>query len=873
MAEELGAILRDLRRQARLTQEQVAAKSGVSVSTIRRLENNRSTDHRMGTVNLLADALGAGPEDRLRLAATLAKASPESIPASAGAFTAPVPEPGLPDPALPGPTSEPMDGAARFPLPSARGSAARMSGVLTDAAEELAREVRRRWKIEEGQRRVHDPFPLPVSWHRAPAGLTDHPENIQRLQPGAEAGSRADLSGDLRDIARTYLGIESRRLVVLGRAGSGKSILAIRLVLDLLEAPAAGSPTVSGRVPVIFSLGSWDPTATALRDWLTDLLLRDHAHLIRRVPGGATLADALVDADLVLPVLDGFDEIAEGLRPAALEALNATSLPLVLTSRRAEFAEAVHTGGTPLVWAEAVELVDLTPREVGDYLPRTSRPVTVQERDGRVWDLVMAELHRQDTRASGNLSRVLSTPLMVVLARTMYSETAGTDPAELLDTTRFPTEHALEEHLLAGFVPTVYRRRAAARASGGSPGRGRTHDPEDVLRWLGHLAHHMGRLEDRDQQDLAWWRLGESLPRSRRTLTVMLACALALTGSAWFVGLLALPFGSSTVAVGLGAILLDGVLFGPVMGITFGSVYWIMARPGGTAFEPSHVRLRLPGIRNPGSPRIGRSPLRTFASRSWTGLLGGFVTGVGYACTLALERALYHGAPLVDAAVIEGAFVNMLGFGLIFGSVIGLLFGLVAALEAPLDIATAATPAGLLSANRQAVIRQLLVLVPAITVAIALGGRLIVDLLENFLGPLNWDLSDGFFIGAVGGLGGALSYALGFTAWGQWVIFTRVWLPLTGRLPWNTAVFLDDAYRRGVLRQAGAVYQFRHSRLQHHLADLFRRRHTDYAQATFTAHSPAPGSGDAAPADAAHKPEGEATGRTGAGPRGPRSED
>jgi hypothetical protein len=33
------------------------------------------------------------------------------------------------------------------------------------------------------------------------------------------------------------------------------------------------------------------------------------------------------------------------------------------------------------------------------------------------------------------------------------------------------------------------------------------------------------------------------------------------------------------------------------------------------------------------------------------------------------------------------------------------------------------------------------------------------------------------------------------------------------------AGFLDDACRRGVLRQVGAVYQFRHARLQAHLTD------------------------------------------------------
>jgi hypothetical protein len=30
--------------------------------------------------------------------------------------------------------------------------------------------------------------------------------------------------------------------------------------------------------------------------------------------------------------------------------------------------------------------------------------------------------------------------------------------------------------------------------------------------------------------------------------------------------------------------------------------------------------------------------------------------------------------------------------------------------------------------------------------------------------------------------------------------------------------FLEDAHRRGVLRQVGAVYQFRHAKLQQYLA-------------------------------------------------------
>lgn len=824
MADQLGTLLRRLRTESGLTQEELAERAKLSVRTIRRLENSTSVDHRLKTVHLVADALEAGPEDRLALAAALAKAELKEE------VEEPVEE--QVDEPVPAPVPPPLP----LPVPDPR----RIPGVLAEAAEELAREVRRRWRLEEEQRRVHDPYALPVRWRRAPHVLTDRPENIQQLPPGV-ASSRVDLDGDLRgdlrDAAQVFRRIKSGRLVVLGRAGSGKSILTIRLALDLLAAPDPAEP-----VPVIFSLGSWDPTATALRDWLTDRLLRDHPHLVQRVHNGPTLAAALVGADLILPVLDGFDEIAEGLRADALRALNATSLRLVLTSRRAEFAEAVRTAGAPLVSAAGIELVDLTPGDLADYLPRTARPVNAPEgsRDptaAGVWDLVLEALRTQDTEAARNLAGVLSTPLMVILARTLYSDAAGADPAELLDTTRFPTGHALEEHLLAGFVPTLYRRRAPVRTAHGHPPRQPDRDPERVRQWLGYLAHHLASLDDLDQQDLAWWRVGDSLRRSTRVLAVALTCALSITLAEWFVGLIAHQLGAD-VAVGLGRVVLEGALMGPIAGLAFGCVYWLVTRYGGVTFEPAHVRLRLPGTHH--RTRVGRGPVHTFTSRFGAVLPGGFVMGAGCACALTLERVLYDIIPLTGAAVIEATLTNVLAFGLIFATATGVVFGLMAAFEAPLDIASAATPVSLLSANRATVRRQVIVLVPSLTLAITLGGGLIIALLGLVLDELNWPPADALFIGAVGGLGGAFSYALAFTAWGQWVILARVWLPLTGKLPWNTVEFLNDAYQRGVLRQTGAVYQFRHSRLQHHLGDAFRRHHTDYAPARFALPPPGP---------------------------------
>ncbi|MEW2372599.1 helix-turn-helix domain-containing protein [Streptomyces sp. NPDC006656] len=816
MTEGLGTLLRKLRDKAGLTQEQVAERSGVSVRTIRRLEKGGSTHHRMDTVNLLVDALGVEGADRLLLAATLTSSSAASHDVGADNGHGPGHDRGV---SIPAPVRPPAPEPA--PAPPAGPP---VHPTLADAAHELATEVRRRWRREEAQRRVHDPFPLPIRWKPAPAVLTDRAENIQRLGPG-ETPRDVDLGGDLRSMAEVYPKIPSGRLVILGRAGSGKSILTIRLVVDLLETPAPHR-----RVPVIFSIGSWDPSTTALRDWLIGRLLRDHPHLARRSSGGATLAAALVDSDLILPVLDGFDEIAEGLRRDALDALNATSSPLILTSRRDEYAEAVRAAHTPLVWAEGIELTDLTLQDLADYLPRTTRTVPSDESTagstrvtGSPWDAVLAELRTGQDPAHTNLATVLTTPLMVILARTLYSETPGRDPAELLDATRFPSVKSLDEHLLAGFVPAVYRHRAPEQDADGRQHKAPYADPARAERWLGHLAHHLVRL-DRERQDLAWWQLGDSLSRSTRTMVFALATAVSITLIDWVVGLLLTP-------LSVGELLLRGGLMGPAAGICFGAVYAMADRSGGAAaFEPARVRLTLRAAHD----GLGRRPLRTFTFRVGQGLIGGTVLGVGCACALTLQRALVAGTGLTDPHVVEGTFINMLVLGLIFGSAGGLVFGLMAALEAPVDVAAAATPVSLLASNRTTAGRQFLILAPAFTVAIAFGGHLIVHLLRGATGPLNWGVGENLFIGAAGGLGGAASYVLTFTAWGQWIVLARVWLPLTGRLPWNPAAFLDDAYHRGVPRQTGAVYQFRHVRLQHHLGRTFRGRHRDFAPASFT---------------------------------------
>ncbi|WP_158842250.1 hypothetical protein [Saccharothrix deserti] len=65
----------------------------------------------------------------------------------------------------------------------------------------------------------------------------------------------------------------------------------------------------------------------------------------------------------------------------------------------------------------------------------------------------------------------------------------------------------------------------------------------------------------------------------------------------------------------------------------------------------------------------------------------------------------------------------------------------------------------------------------------------------------------------------SLVFTCSFTV-GDWFeyLVAKLWLAGRGVLPLRLMRFLDDAHHRGVLRQVGATYRFRHARLESMLA-------------------------------------------------------
>jgi hypothetical protein len=243
------------------------------------------------------------------------------------------------------------------------------------AAESLARTVRDEVEREESLWKVGEPIPLPVRWVTVPPGLADHWANIRRSR---DTNAPLYLDGFLDQIGKVFTRVPSRRLVILGPAGAGKTVLALRFCLDQFT-HAETDPVTSGRIRVIFRLTTWNPNTQTLADWMASQLEANDPGLHTRTSTGKSLAAELVRRRRLLPIFDGLDEIPQLLRKRALSALNSefpVSEPLLLTSRNEnnEYADAVGQVGV-LAGAGVVALQPLSLDALTDYLTRsTSRP-------------------------------------------------------------------------------------------------------------------------------------------------------------------------------------------------------------------------------------------------------------------------------------------------------------------------------------------------------------------------------------------------------------------------------------------------------------------------------------------------------------------
>ncbi|MFG1820807.1 NACHT domain-containing protein [Kribbella sp. NPDC049174] len=638
------------------------------------------------------------------------------------------------------------------------GSDAAETRQLAVAAADLAMTVRVTWSREAVHRGLISPLPVAVRIRSADARIAAHPAQwLGADLAGPEATlPPAQLGGTAADIADVYARVSTGRLVIIGAPGGGKTGAALLLLLALSDLPRAVS-----RIPVWFALGSWDPVAKTGEGWMADQLVTTYG-----TP--RAVARDLVGTGYILPILDGLDEIPDVHRSAAMVRLRTLDGgPMVLTCRTKEYTQAV--AARVLDGAAVVEVVPVDPATAVAYLTRSGSADTAR------WDDVARALNADPPSPC---REALNTPLMLSLARIVY-QARDSDPSEL---TAHATAVQVENQLLDGLVPAVYGRDPADTTA------------EDARRWLSYLAENLHVL---GPVGIAWWRLPLCLPSGLRRMTAGLAwgvsafiCALS---SALILAIYWTRMQSFVVSLGVG---LTAALVG--------------AAVASAPTTPS--QWRKPGIRD-----IARGLKAGLAAGLTVGAAGGLVVGLATGFLDGLRDGFRAG--FTDATDV------MLGAAAAIGILAALAFGFTVAFSR--QQRNAVSPVSAFRADVKASLMAWLATTLAIAVPIFLlqpaylipESEYVAQPPESEDVPLQGPPHYWFWVSlgalVLGFLGGLVSF-LWFLVQRSAVVRYRMAVEIIAwrsQLPRRPLRFLEDAYRRGVVRQAGMVYEFRHARL------------------------------------------------------------
>lgn len=575
-------------------------------------------------------------------------------------------------------------------------------------------------------------------------------------------------TSDLRSVGNYFAELENGRLVVLGRPGSGKTVLAIELVLQLLRRqagnPAGGPP--SGPIPVRLSAASWLP-GQPLEEWIAQRLMLDYA-----IPEAA--AHKLVAAREVLPILDGLDEMdpdplgdSGPVRALALlRELNSYGdlgrpAPLVLTCR-VERYEQIQGAGPTLQAGEVISIADLDTTCLTDYLHAR---YSADPRMRALWDMV---LQRLDEPSEAAARRVLATPWQLLLAITAAED--GQDPRQLLATSpgEDPTEaeQRLLRVLLASYIP------AATRLSHRRSRRGARYRPEQAERWMQQLACHLD------------WQA--SYAASHPDPPVGMTAIDIVPHLLW-------PIGGLRLVRCIHAALLAGAAAALLIGTL------IFFRQG----HHSHGSI----------------------SETIAAIIFSLV--FGYGARSATERwpePQLRARTRLDWSDIGALLTVVLVLGLAAGTVLGLVFGLVFGLAHGLEAAAAGPAFGLVLGLMLGLadttglagdswIPNAMIATPITAFRRQLGIGLVAGLALGLVVGLVMGLVSGPVSGLVSGLAVLVGGLLLNTSWLRYMVGQACAIARL-RLPPRLGRFLSWAQESGLLRISGATYQFRHRELQ-----------------------------------------------------------
>lgn len=154
------------------------------------------------------------------------------------------------------------------------------------------------------------------------------------------------------------------RLLILGEPGSGKTTTLLQLAKVLVE---RAKNDVNEPIPMLFNLSAWKEDQQSIHDWIIESLNAPPYGIKREI------SDQWLQEGIILPLLDGLDELASNRQKLCIDKLNEylgnerAQLPLIICSRVKEFRH----NQTKLFLNGSIILQPLREEQIKDYIERT----------------------------------------------------------------------------------------------------------------------------------------------------------------------------------------------------------------------------------------------------------------------------------------------------------------------------------------------------------------------------------------------------------------------------------------------------------------------------------------------------------------------
>jgi transcriptional regulator with XRE-family HTH domain/DNA polymerase III delta prime subunit len=590
-------------------------------------------------------------------------------------------------------------------------------------------------------------------------------------------------------------------LLILGEPGIGKTTLLLELARHLLDRAEKDD---KHPMPVVFNLSSWVVKQQPITAWLVEELNSRY-----QVPH--ELAQTWVNANQVLPLLDGLDEVAPTYYSACIETLNAYQhehglKSIVVCSRNDDyFAQEAR-----VAVQSAIVVQPLTPGQIEDYLSNAKEQL---------------EAVRVALKEDPTLQELVTTPLMLNILTLAYQGKSVED----LAATEVPGMR--RRRVFTTYVKRMLERRGAKAR----------YTLRQTERWLTWLA---GKMEQHNQAQFYIERMQPNWLPQNLLCRHYHGIVVGLT-----YGLLA----------GISYGVLDGILFGPGIGLIEGlAIGLIGGLVAGMVFEwaikiDAKISKVGAGVQSSGT---GQQKLVNWHVKelivglalglicgSINGLVNGLIRGpaiglitglvnwivvwliFGLAFKLDTEiqpaemvawswKALRQNwLKMQVSGLIAGLFYGLF-YGLFFGIIVGLVVGIAAGLAGGLlnkrlDVSNIVRP-------NQGIWRS-----ASASIYIGSIGALVVGLFYGLFYGLFNGLSKGLLYGVIYGLlfGILIGLRNGGFACIQHVIL-RFFLWRAQCISLNYPHFLDYASKRVLLRKVGGGYIFVHRLLLEYFALL-----------------------------------------------------